>query len=92
MHVAINTGAIKFSKVLWRSVLALPGKQIKGRLLIWEGSAGPITVLLPALMQRVSICTPDPSGRTVGRRQIPCWYCGLESWRGHGCLSLGSVV
>jgi hypothetical protein len=35
------------------------------------------------------------SGRavwSVGLRLRDCWECGLESCRGHGCLSLVSVV
>jgi len=83
MHVTISKEAITFSRVLWRSVLTLPGKYEKN-LLIWEASAGNISVLSPALMQRVSICAPDLSGRTVSRRQIPCWYYGFTSRRGHG--------
>jgi hypothetical protein len=37
----------------------------------------------------------DPSGRAiygVGPWQLACWDCGFESRRGHGCLSLVSVV
>jgi hypothetical protein len=37
----------------------------------------------------------DHSGRTVqgvGLQPLACWDCGLESRRGHGCLSLESVV
>ena len=37
----------------------------------------------------------DPSDRSaldVGLRPLACWYCGLESRRGHGRLSLVSVV
>jgi len=36
-----------------------------------------------------------PSGRAVegvGLRSLSCWACGLESRRGHGCLSIVSVV
>jgi len=39
--------------------------------------------------------TADPSGRAdqgVGLRPLACWDCGFESHRGHGCLSLVSVV
>ena len=64
-YVIINKEVFKFSKVLWRSSLALPGKQVKRRSLIWEVSVGNATVLLPALIQRVSVCSPDPSGRAV---------------------------
>ena len=51
------------------------------------------------------ICTPfigqyrtvlaEPAGRAalgVGLRLFACWYCGFESRREHGCLSLVSVV
>jgi len=34
----------------------------------------------------------DPSGRAWGLRPFACWDCGFESHRGHGCLSLVSVV
>jgi len=37
----------------------------------------------------------DPSGRTVygvGLRPLTCRECGFESRRGHGCLSLVSVL
>jgi len=37
----------------------------------------------------------DPSDRAVldlGLRPLACWYCGSESCRGHGYLSLVSVV
>jgi hypothetical protein len=37
----------------------------------------------------------DASGRAVygvGLRRFACWDCGLESRRGHGCLSLVNVV
>jgi len=37
----------------------------------------------------------DPSDRAVldvGLRPLACWYCGLEFRRGHGRLSLVSVV
>ena len=36
-----------------------------------------------------------PSGRAffgVGLRPLNCWDCGFESCRGHGCLSVVSVV
>jgi len=36
-----------------------------------------------------------PSGRvvlTAGLRPLACWECGFESCRGHGCLSVVSVV
>ena len=36
-----------------------------------------------------------PSGRAVwdvGLRPLVCWDCGFESHRGHGCLSIVSVV
>ena len=36
-----------------------------------------------------------PSGRAVlgvGLRPLVCWDCGFESRRGHGCLSVVSVV
>ena len=36
-----------------------------------------------------------PSGRAVygvGLRPLACRECGLESHRGHGCLSVVSVV
>jgi hypothetical protein len=39
--------------------------------------------------------TTDPSGRAVlnaGLRPLVCWNCGFRSHRGHGCLSLVSVV
>jgi hypothetical protein len=38
---------------------------------------------------------PHPSGRAVygvGLRQLAFWYCGFESCRGHGCLSVVCVV
>jgi hypothetical protein len=28
----------------------------------------------------------------VGLHPLVCWYCGFESSRGHGCLSLVSAV
>ena len=31
-------------------------------------------------------------GASVGLRPLACWDCGFESRRGHGCLSLVSVV
>jgi hypothetical protein len=37
----------------------------------------------------------DSSGRTVqgvGLRPLACWDCGFESYRGHGGLSVVSVV
>ena len=37
----------------------------------------------------------DPSGRRSKawvRRSLACWDCGFESRRGHGCLSVVSVV
>jgi predicted Zn-ribbon and HTH transcriptional regulator len=37
----------------------------------------------------------DPSVRAVygvGLRPLACWDCGFEFRRGHGCLSLASVV
>jgi len=37
----------------------------------------------------------NPSGRAVkgvGLRPLPCWDCGFESHRGHGCLSVVSVL
>jgi hypothetical protein len=37
----------------------------------------------------------DPSGRAVlgvGLRPFAYWDCGFESSRGHGCLSVLSVV
>jgi hypothetical protein len=37
----------------------------------------------------------DPSDRAfqgVGLRPLACWDCGFESRRGHGCLSVVSVV
>jgi hypothetical protein len=37
----------------------------------------------------------DPIGRevqSVGLRPLASWNCGFESLRGHGCLSLESVV
>ena len=39
--------------------------------------------------------TADPSGRAVsgvGLQPLACWDCGFESRRGHGCLSVVSVV
>jgi hypothetical protein len=42
-----------------------------------------------------SFITADPSGRAVyvlGVRPLAYWDCGFESRRGHGCLSLVSVV
>jgi hypothetical protein len=39
--------------------------------------------------------TADPSGCAVwgvDLRPLTCWDFGFESRRGHGCLSLGSVV
>jgi hypothetical protein len=48
---------------------------------------------------RVLVCSSpllaDPSGRAVwavGLRSFACYDCGFESSRGHGCLSLLSVV
>jgi hypothetical protein len=38
--------------------------------------------------------TPIPvaaQSTDVGLRPLPCWDCGFESRRGHGCLSLVSV-
>ena len=37
----------------------------------------------------------DPSGRVVkcvGLRPLDCWDVGFETHRGHGCLSVVSVV
>ena len=37
----------------------------------------------------------DPSGRAVygvGLRPLACWDCGIDARRGHGCLSLMSIV
>ena len=37
----------------------------------------------------------EPSGGTVkglGLRLFTCWDCGFESLRGHGCLSIVTVV
>jgi len=37
----------------------------------------------------------SPSGRAVqdvSLRPLACWNCGFESHRGHGCLSVVSVV
>jgi hypothetical protein len=34
----------------------------------------------------------DPSGRAVGLWLLAYWDCGFKSHRGHGCLSLVSVV
>jgi hypothetical protein len=39
--------------------------------------------------------TADVSGSVVygvGLRLLACWDCGFESRKGHGCLSLVSVV
>ena len=44
---------------------------------------------------RYIVVCDDPSGRAVsdvGLRPLACWDCGSESRRGHGCLSLVSVV
>jgi hypothetical protein len=30
--------------------------------------------------------------KALGLRPLACWDCGFESRRGHGCLSLVSVV
>jgi hypothetical protein len=46
----------------------------------------------------IAVCnrvTADPIGHAiqgVGLRPLACWDCGFESRRGHGCLSLVSVV
>ena len=43
----------------------------------------------------VCLYPADPSGRAVkgvGLRPLACWDCGLESRRGHGCLSVVIVV
>jgi len=32
------------------------------------------------------------TGKGVGLRPLACWDCGIESRRGHGCLSVVSVV
>ena len=88
MDVTMNKEAIKFSRVLWLSVLTLPGKH-KKTFAYLEGSAGNIAVLLPALMQRVSICTPRyqwPHGGSVAdsllvlRARIPPGAWMFVSW------------
>ena len=47
------------------------------------------------LKQFTVITKASPSGRaveSVGLRPLACWYCGFEYHRGHGCLSVMSVV
>jgi hypothetical protein len=47
------------------------------------------------LLNQLIIKLPDPSGRAVygvGLRPLACWHCGFESRRGHGWMSLASVV
>jgi len=42
-----------------------------------------------------TVCMGGPSGRAVqamGLRPLACWDCRFESHRGHGCLSVVSVV
>ena len=36
--------------------------------------------------------TKQPCGLSRGSAAARCWDCGFESRRGHGCLSLVSVV
>jgi hypothetical protein len=43
----------------------------------------------------IILSVADPSDRVVegvGLLPLACWDCGFESRRGHGCLSLMSVV
>ena len=43
----------------------------------------------------MSLSKTGPSGRAVygvGLRPLACLNCGFESYRGHGCLSVVSVV
>jgi hypothetical protein len=37
-------------------------------------------------------CKKADSCHRVGLRLLTCWGCGFEFHRGHGCLSLVSVV
>jgi len=51
--------------------------------------------VLPFISRAVLYLTADPSGRVVcgvSQRPLACWDCGFETRRGHGCLSLESVV
>jgi hypothetical protein len=65
-----------------------------------ELTGNPLTVAKnsgPSLTgnQKVSECIADPSGSAVsgvGLRPLAYWDCGFESHRGHGCLSVVSVV
>ena len=50
-----------------------------------------IVLQLPTVFSTVA----GSSGRAVygvGLRPLACWDCGFESHRGHGCLSVVSVV
>jgi hypothetical protein len=56
-----------------------------------------ISILLDRSLLSTQHCvsSTDPSGRAVwgvGLRPLACWGYGFESRRGHGCLSLVSVV
>jgi hypothetical protein len=47
------------------------------------------------LILSITIKTDGPSGPAVygvGLRPVACWECVFESRRGHGCLSLVTVV
>ena len=55
-------------------------------------SPPPSEIVVIHIYKTVTAC---PSGRAVwgvGQRQLACWDCGFESLRGHGCLSVVSVV
>ena len=56
-------------------------------------------IVLPKGFVPTSFCCMElaagPGGRAtygVGLRPLACWDCGFESHRGHGCLSVVSVV
>ena len=47
------------------------------------------------LIKTVNAPRAGSSGRAVwgvGLRRLTCWDCGFDSQRGHGCLSVASVV
>jgi hypothetical protein len=50
--------------------------------------------LLSSLRSITVLSNPSqwPCNLRVGLQPLPCWDCGFESYRGHGCLSFVSVV
>jgi len=54
-----------------------------------------IAVVAKSEICTITVNTADPSGRAVqgvGLRPLACKDFGFESHRGHGCLSVASVV